>query len=103
MMTNSRTFPVLPLARQIFEIAADAGFEARIVGGAVRDFLRENGVGTDQPPSDIDMAVAAPIEIAAKAFRAAGLRVIETGLSHGTVTVLDPRASDGDDPASATA
>lgn len=101
MMTNSRTFPVLPLARQIFEIAADAGFEARIVGGAVRDFLRENGVGTDQPPSDIDMAVAAPIEIAAKAFRAAGLRVIETGLSHGTVTVLDPRASDGDDPASA--
>lgn len=75
-------FPVSPLADRIFAVARDHGSAARIVGGAVRDWL----VG--RPIGDIDMAIAMPIESAAAAFRAAGLRVIETGLAHGTVTVL---------------
>ena len=37
---------------------------------------------------DIDMAVAMPITDAAALFRDAGLKVVETGLEHGTVTVI---------------
>ena len=37
---------------------------------------------------DIDMAVAMPIADAAALFRDAGLKVVETGLEHGTVTVV---------------
>ena len=80
-MLDKASFPIPPLAAQIFALAASAGSEARIVGGAVRDFLAGRRLG------DIDMAVAMPIEQAAKIFRKAGLRVIETGLRHGTVTV----------------
>ena len=79
-------FPVSPLAQRLFALAAAAGHEARIVGGAVRDWQAGFGIG------DIDMAVAAPIETFATLCRDAGLRVIETGLSHGTVTV----AAEGD-------
>ena len=79
-------FPVSPLAQRLFALAAAAGHEARIVGGAVRDWQAGFDIG------DIDMAVAAPIEAFASRCRDAGLRVIETGLSHGTVTV----AVDGD-------
>ena len=81
MMVDRASFPIPPLAAQIFALAASAGSEARIVGGAVRDFL------AGRRPGDIDMAVAMPIEQAAEIFRKAGLRVIETGLRHGTVTV----------------
>ena len=79
-------FPVSPLAQRLFALAADAGHEARIVGGAVRDWQAGHEIG------DIDMAVAAPIELFAGICRDAGLRVIETGLSHGTVTI----AQDGE-------
>ncbi len=75
------SFPVSPLAREIFDLTKKAGHEARIVGGAVRDWLM------GWPPGDIDMAVAMPISQAAQLFTAAGLRVVETGLAHGTVTV----------------
>ena len=81
MMVDRASFPIPPFAAQIFALAASAGSEARIVGGAVRDFL------AGWRPGDIDMAVAMPIEQAAEIFRKAGLRVIETGLRHGTVTV----------------
>ena len=37
---------------------------------------------------DIDMAVAMPIADAAALFRDAGLKIVETGLEHGTVTVI---------------
>ena len=80
--TGSATFPVPPLAARLFDLARAQGYEARIVGGAVRDWLAGLPIG------DIDMAVAAPIDAFANACRAEGLRVIETGLSHGTVTVL---------------
>ena len=76
------TFPVPPLASRLFDLAGAEGYEARIVGGAVRDWLAGLPIG------DIDMAVAAPIDAFADACRADGIRVIETGLSHGTVTVL---------------
>jgi len=53
-----------------------------LVGGAVRDLLLE------RPSPDWDLATALlPGEVSARA-RAAGLRVIPTGLQHGTVTVM---------------
>lgn len=57
---------------------------ARSVGGAVRDHL------AGLPIHDVDVAVPLPPEEVTRALRAAGLKVFETGLKHGTVTaVLD--------------
>ncbi|MBL6076549.1 CCA tRNA nucleotidyltransferase [Belnapia sp. T18] len=57
---------------------------ARAVGGAVRDAL------AGRPVHDVDVAAPLPPEGIAGRLRAAGLRVFETGLAHGTVTaVLD--------------
>ena len=87
-------FPVPPLARQIFAAARDMGCEARIVGGAVRDWLLATGTmatgddATSKGPADIDMAIACPIADAAAALRRRKLKIVETGLAHGTITVL---------------
>ena len=76
------SFPIPPLAARIFAILDAAGHEARIVGGAVRDWLTGREIG------DIDMAVAAPVDRVAGLLRDAGLKVVDTGLDHGTVTVV---------------
>ncbi|WP_419900854.1 CCA tRNA nucleotidyltransferase [Roseomonas sp. USHLN139] len=57
---------------------------ARAVGGVVRDLL------AGRPVHDVDIAAPLPPEAIAGRLRAAGLKVFETGLQHGTVTaVLD--------------
>lgn len=57
-----------------------------IVGGTVRDFF----LGDET--ADIDLAAALPPEESRRRLMAAGLRVIETGLKHGTITtVLEKR------------
>ena len=56
------------------------GFAAYLVGGCVRDWLR------GQVPGDYDIAVASSPEETERCF--AGWRIIETGLQHGTVTVV---------------
>ncbi len=56
--------------------------EARLVGGSVRDLLR--GVSVH----DLDMATSEPPEIVQDILEADGVRVIPTGLSHGTVTAV---------------
>lgn len=56
--------------------------EARLVGGSVRDLLR--GVSVH----DLDMATPEPPENVQDILRADGVRVIPTGLSHGTVTAV---------------
>ena len=74
---------IIPLPPAIADALARlerAGYEAWAVGGCVRDALR----GT--APGDYDLTTAAlPAETEA-VF--AGERVIETGIRHGTVTVL---------------
>ncbi len=70
-----------PLVMQIFSAAKALGGEARIVGGAVRDWI------TGHPVGDIDMAVNLPIEIVAKYFLSGDVRVVETGVRHGTITL----------------
>src|SRR3954466_8523052 len=56
--------------------------EGRFVGGAVRNALL--GV----PVVDIDIAVPIPPEEAAARLRAKGIKVVETGLDHGTITAI---------------
>ncbi|WP_439594521.1 CCA tRNA nucleotidyltransferase [Falsiroseomonas sp.] len=55
---------------------------ARAVGGCVRDALAGRAV------HDVDVAAPYPPEAIAEKLRAAGLKVFETGLAHGTVTAV---------------
>ncbi len=71
-----------PNVWKLTSLYAREGVEARPVGGAVRDRI----LGLQ--PKDFDFAVdALPDEVMAIADRH-GLRVIPTGLKHGTVTVV---------------
>ena len=68
-------------ARRILQTLNSAGYEAYLVGGCVRDLLR--GV----EPHDWDICTSALPEETKRYF--ADRRVIETGLKHGTVTVME--------------
>ena len=68
-------------AQKILQTLIDAGYEAYLVGGCVRDLIR--GVA----PHDWDICTSARPEETENCF--AGHRIIETGLKHGTVTVLE--------------
>jgi poly(A) polymerase len=61
---------------------ARGGFEARVVGGAVRNAL----LGT--PVKDVDIATTALPADVMRLAEAAGLGAVATGLAHGTVTVI---------------
>jgi tRNA nucleotidyltransferase/poly(A) polymerase len=60
----------------------DALPEARLVGGAVRDRLAGGAAG------DIDLAVPLPPAVVVRRLEAAGVKVVPTGLAHGTVTAV---------------
>jgi poly(A) polymerase len=65
------------------ELAAVLGAgDARFVGGAVRDTL------LGLPVADIDIATCHPPETVVALLKDAGIRVVPTGLAHGTVTAL---------------
>ncbi len=55
---------------------------SRAVGGAVRDSL------AGQPVQDVDIAAPLPPEEIARLLRAAGAKVFDTGIAHGTVTAV---------------
>ena len=67
-----------PAVQRLFAILP----AARLVGGCVRDAL------AGRPCADIDLASPLPPDAAAAALAAGGIRVIPTGLAHGTVTAL---------------
>ncbi len=67
-------------ALTIIERLHSAGYEANVVGGAVRNHIL--GI----PVSDIDMTTSATPDVTVSLF--SDFRVIETGIKHGTVTVL---------------
>ncbi len=67
-------------AREAIHRLHEAGYEAYLVGGCVRDAL------LGRTPGDWDITTAALPEQVEAVF--AGERMIETGLKHGTVTVL---------------
>ena len=55
---------------------------ARLVGGCVRDAI------AGRPVADVDLATPEPPEAATRALQDAGLKVVPTGLQHGTVTAV---------------
>lgn len=67
-------------ARLVMERLHEAGFEAYVVGGCVRDAL----LGLE--PSDWDLCTSARPEEMQRVF--AGFHVVETGLQHGTLTIV---------------
>ena len=71
---------VPPYVQALLAALGDAGFAAYPVGGCVRDSLM------GRAPADWDLCTAAAPEQTETAL--AGYRFVETGLKHGTVTVL---------------
>lgn len=69
-------------AKKILNILSDSGYDTYVVGGCVRDSL----LGLN--PKDWDICTAAVPEQTIKLAIRNGYRVIETGLKHGTVTVV---------------
>ncbi len=59
-----------------------AGFDIRVVGGAVRDLIM------GKTPKDIDLCTDATPEEQIEIYKANGIRYIETGLQHGTISVV---------------
>lgn len=66
--------------RNVLDALEKAGFEAYIVGGCVRDYL------LDKTPHDFDVCTNAKPEQMMEVF--SNFNVIETGLKHGTLTVI---------------
>ncbi len=71
-----------PASRRLFAALAARGIAARFVGGCVRHAILRH------PVHDIDLAVDKPPETAMAALEAADIKVIPTGLKHGTVTAI---------------
>lgn len=65
-------------AKQIIDTLTGAGYEAYAVGGCVRDSL------LGRSPEDWDVTTSAKPEAVKALFR----RTVDTGLQHGTVTVM---------------
>lgn len=62
------------------ELLHDSGFEAYVVGGCVRDIIM------GRIPGDFDITTSALPEEIKRVFL--GFRIIETGMKHGTVSVV---------------
>ena len=69
--------------RTLFDVLGPAGITARFVGGWVRDAVR--GAPIRGEP---DLAVDQPPETLMKVLEAARIKVVPTGLKHGTVTAV---------------
>ena len=71
-----------PAVRQIFAALTSGGEQARIVGGAVRNALM------GLPVAECDFGTTAPPNKVAALAEAAGLKVVPTGVEHGTLTLV---------------
>jgi len=69
--------------RALLDALGQAGIKARFVGGCVRDALLGQG-----PIADIDLATPSRPEEVAAALDRAGIKVVPTGIAHGTVTAI---------------
>jgi poly(A) polymerase len=67
-----------------------AGLEVRFVGGAVRDALIAAPSRGVRSEGDIDIATPASPERVIDVLEKNGIKVVPTGLSHGTVTAVVP-------------
>lgn len=76
----NRTDSFKPASKTAVETLKANGFEAYLIGGSVRDFIMELPIG------DIDITTSATPTQVKEVFK--DFRVIDTGIKHGTVTVL---------------
>ncbi len=75
-----------PATQAVLKTLATGGVAARFVGGCVRD------TWLGRPIGDIDIATPAEPQEVMRLLAAAGIKVVPTGLQHGTVTaVVAPR------------
>lgn len=89
-MAGMRKLPSLSRARwlrtpslqRVLHLIAEAGGEARVAGGAVRNALLK------VPITEIDVATTLSPERVTEVCAASGLHVHPTGIDHGTVTVV---------------
>ena len=70
------------LTQTVLSCLTSAGFEARVVGGAIRNALLGHAV------NDIDIATTAEPDDIIKAAETSGLKAVPTGIDHGTVTIV---------------
>ncbi len=71
-----------PGAQQVLGLLETAGFQAYAVGGCVRNAL------LNEPVADVDISTDARPETVSSLAKTAGLKVVPTGIEHGTVTVV---------------
>lgn len=71
-----------PSALRLFAALKTGGVEARFVGGCVRNAVLGREI------DDIDVAVSAPPDAVMRALATAKIKVVPTGLKHGTVTAI---------------
>ena len=76
----NKTNQFKPASKVAIDLLKSNGFEAFLIGGSVRDFIMGLPIG------DIDITTSATPTQVKKVFH--DFRVIETGIKHGTVTVL---------------
>jgi poly(A) polymerase len=76
---------VRPSTRAVLAALSAGGYQARVVGGAVRNGL------LGRPVVDVDIATTARPDRVMELATAAKLEAIPTGLDHGTVTVVSDR------------
>jgi poly(A) polymerase len=79
-----QSWMVEPATRAVLAALSSGGVEARFVGGSVRDALLGRPIG------DIDIATPAPPERIIELLEKRGIKVVPTGLAHGTVTAVVP-------------
>jgi len=72
--------------RLIFKKFKTNGHDIKLAGGAVRDLVLK------KKPKDIDLATTATPSEMKKILK--GFRTIDTGLQHGTITVLGPKTKE---------
>ncbi|HUC73187.1 MAG TPA: CCA tRNA nucleotidyltransferase, partial [Stellaceae bacterium] len=77
-----------PPTRAVLDALAAGGAEARFVGGVVRDALLGLPIGAPGARNDIDIATPAPPERVIELLETCGIKVVPTGLAHGTVTAI---------------
>jgi|TARA_B110000858_G_C17801005_1_gene475281 tRNA nucleotidyltransferase (CCA-adding enzyme) len=79
---ETKQFNITPELKKLDKMFTKAGYDLRVVGGAVRDLALGN------EPKDIDLATnATPTEMQ-KMFDSASVKHIPSGIEHGTITAI---------------
>ncbi|HEY5797256.1 MAG TPA: CCA tRNA nucleotidyltransferase [Bosea sp. (in: a-proteobacteria)] len=76
------SFLTRPTLAAVLDALNRHGEETRVVGGAVRDLLLREPIG------DVDLATTALPQETIRRGKAAGFKVVPTGIEHGTVTLV---------------